>query len=66
LPTIKADEIRDMSNENREKMLQEYRTELIKIKTMVNAGGSIENPSRSKYLKKGIARILTVMNEKEE
>jgi large subunit ribosomal protein L29 len=66
MPTIKANEIKEMSSEDRENMLQEYRTELIKIKTMVKAGGSIENPSRSKYLKKAIARILTVMNEKED
>jgi large subunit ribosomal protein L29 len=52
-----------MSQEEREERLQELRTELTKIKTMVKAGGSIENPGRSKSLKKTIARILTIMNE---
>jgi large subunit ribosomal protein L29 len=57
------DEIRDMDNEERQERVQELRTELIKIKTMIKAGGSVENPGRAKALKKTIARILTVINE---
>jgi len=57
------DEIRDMDTEGRQERLQELRTELIKIKTMIRAGGSVENPGRVKALRKTIARILTVMNE---
>lgn len=66
MPILKINEIRDMSPEEREKRLQELRTELTKIKTMIKAGGSIENPGRSKALKKEIARILTINNEEEE
>jgi large subunit ribosomal protein L29 len=57
------DEIRDMDDEERQERVQELRTELIKIRTMIKAGGSVENPGRVKALKKTIARILTVMNE---
>jgi len=57
------DDIRDMDTEGRQERLQELRTELIKIKTMIRAGGSVENPGRVKALRKTIARILTVMNE---
>lgn len=57
------DDIRDMNTEERQERLQEFRTELIKIKTMIRAGGSVENPGRVKALRKTIARILTVMNE---
>ena len=63
MPILRVDEIRDMTQEEREERLQELRTELTKIKTMVKAGGSIENPGRSKSLKKTIARILSIMNE---
>jgi large subunit ribosomal protein L29 len=59
------DEIREMSNEDREERLQEYRTELTKLQTMIKAGGAIENPGRTSVLKKTIARILTVINEEE-
>ena len=45
--------------------LQELRTELTKIKTMIMAGGAIESPGRSKVLRRAIAKILTVINEEE-
>jgi large subunit ribosomal protein L29 len=59
------EEIREMNREEMEEKLQELRTELTKIKTMIKAGGAIENPGRSKVLKKTIAQILTVINEGE-
>jgi large subunit ribosomal protein L29 len=54
-----------MSYEEREERLLELRTELIKLKTMIKAGGAIENPGRVNLLKKTIARILTVINEED-
>jgi len=56
-------EVREMSIEERRKRLTELRTELVRMRTMVEAGGAVENPSRIRGLKKTIARILTVMNE---
>jgi large subunit ribosomal protein L29 len=63
MPILRMDEIRNIDNEERQERVQELRTELIKIKTMIKAGGSVENPGRAKALKKTIARILTVINE---
>jgi len=63
MPILRMDEIRDMDDEKRQERVQELRTELIKIRTMIKAGGSVENPGRVKALKKTIARILTVINE---
>ncbi len=54
-----------MSIEDKEEKLQELRTELTKLQTMIKAGGAIENPGRTNVLKKTIARILTVINEEE-
>jgi len=65
MPILRMEEIREMSNEDREDRLQEFRTELTKLQTMIKAGGAIENPGRTKVLKKTIARILTVINEEE-
>jgi large subunit ribosomal protein L29 len=59
------EEIREMNQEEKESKLQELRTELTKIKTMIKAGGAVENPGRSKVLKKTIAQILTVINEEK-
>jgi large subunit ribosomal protein L29 len=59
------EEIREMSDEDRKKKIQELGTELTKLNTMIKAGGAIENPGRTRLLKRTIARILTVINEEE-
>jgi large subunit ribosomal protein L29 len=63
MPIIRVKEIREMSPEERAKKLQEFRTELVRLKTMVKAGGAVENPARIKELRKAVARILTIENE---
>jgi len=52
-----------MSPEERRKKLNELRAELMRLKAMVKAGGSIENPARIRELRRAIARILTIENE---
>jgi large subunit ribosomal protein L29 len=52
-----------MSFEDREKKVMELRTELLRLKTMVKAGGAVDNPARVRELRKAIARILTIENE---
>ena len=63
MPIIRLKDIREMSSEDREKRVMELRTELLRLKTMVKAGGAIDNPARVQELRKAIARILTVENE---
>ncbi|MCD6538675.1 50S ribosomal protein L29 [Candidatus Bathyarchaeota archaeon] len=63
MPILRVSEIRKMSDEERRRRLSELRAELMRAKTMVKAGGSLENPSRIRELRRAIARILTVMNE---
>jgi large subunit ribosomal protein L29 len=65
MPIIRVKEIREMSHEERVKKLQELRTELLRLRTMVKAGGSVENPARIRELRKAIARILTIENEEK-
>jgi len=65
MPILRIKEIRDMPQEERKKKLGELRTELVRLKTMINAGGAIESPSRIKELRKTIARILTIENEQK-
>jgi large subunit ribosomal protein L29 len=66
MPMKRMREIREISDEERLKRLSELKTELVRMKTMVKAGGAIENPSRIRELRKTIARIKTMMNEKTE
>ena len=63
MPTMRFKEIVDMSNEDRTKKLVELRAELARIRTMINAGGAIDNPARVRLLRRTIAQILTVENE---
>jgi len=63
LPIVRLEDIREMNPEQRQQKLEELKTELSKIKTLINAGGSVENPGRAKALRKTIARIETVTNE---
>ncbi|MEM2937440.1 MAG: 50S ribosomal protein L29 [Candidatus Bathyarchaeia archaeon] len=65
MPILRVKEMREMSPEERKKKLNEFRTELLRLKTMVKAGGSVENPGRIKELRKAIARILTIENEQK-
>jgi len=65
MPIVRVKEIRDMSPEDRYKRLGEFKTELLRLKTMIKAGGTIENPARVKELRKAIAKILTIQREQE-
>jgi large subunit ribosomal protein L29 len=60
MPILRKKEINEMSPEDRGKRLAELRTELSRLRTMVSAGGSIENPMRIRDLRRTIARLMTV------
>lgn len=63
MPILRVKEIRDMSSDDRTKRLGELQTELVRLRTMIKAGGAVENPARVRELRKAIARILTVQAE---
>jgi large subunit ribosomal protein L29 len=63
MPILRVKEIRGMSPDDRKKRLRELQTELVRLRTMIKAGGAIENPARVSELRKTIARILTIDNE---
>jgi len=62
---LRLKDIRDMPSEKRKEKVTEFRTELARLKTMVEAGGSIDNPTRIRELRKTIARILTIEAEEK-
>jgi large subunit ribosomal protein L29 len=62
---LRLKEIRDMPSEKRQEKINELRTELARLKTMVKAGGSIDNPTRIRALRKTIARLLTIEAEEK-
>ncbi|MCD6428804.1 MAG: 50S ribosomal protein L29 [Desulfurococcales archaeon] len=62
--SLSADEIRKMSPEERRKLLNDLRIELIKLRTQAFLG-TLTNVGRIRVVRKNIARILTVMREEE-
>jgi large subunit ribosomal protein L29 len=63
MPILRLKDINNMSSEDRTKKLSELRAELARLKTMIRAGGAVENPARIRELRKAIAKILTIENE---
>jgi large subunit ribosomal protein L29 len=62
---LRLKDIRDMSSDQRIAKVNEFRTELARLRTMIAAGGSIDNPSQIRELRKTIARILTIEAEEK-
>ena len=63
--SIDPDEIRSMSMEERLKLLEELRLELMKLRAQAKMG-TLDNPSRIRIVRKNIARILTIINEEKK
>jgi large subunit ribosomal protein L29 len=63
VPIIRLKDIKGMSAEDRDKKLSELRAELARLRTMVRAGGAVENPARIRELRKAIAKLITIKNE---
>ena len=63
MPIIRLKDIKGMSAEDRDKKLSELRAELARLRTMVRAGGAVENPARIRELRKAIAKLITIKNE---
>lgn len=60
----KMKEIRQLSDENLNKQLDELKNELFDLRFQ-QATGVLENPARIKEIKKTIARIKTVLTERQ-
>jgi large subunit ribosomal protein L29 len=61
---MKATQIRELTSEELQQKYDETSQELFNLR-MQKSTGQIENPSRLRLLRREIARIRTVMNEKE-
>lgn len=61
---MKIDKIREMSSPDLEKELGELKTELFKLRFGLATNG-LDNPMKIKETKKDIARIKTILRERE-
>ncbi|MCK4277842.1 MAG: 50S ribosomal protein L29 [Desulfurellaceae bacterium] len=60
---MKSREIREMDTEGLNKKLQDLKQELFNLRLRKNVE-QLENPKRFRNIRRGIARILTVLREK--
>ncbi len=61
---MKIDEIRNLSSEEITKKIEEYKEELFNLR-FSQATGNLEKPSRIKELRKLVARMKTILRERE-
>ncbi|WEU41077.1 MAG: 50S ribosomal protein L29 [Candidatus Odinarchaeum yellowstonii] len=57
-------QIRNMSDEELDKKIGELYAELSQQRVLIAGGGAVENPSRIRLLRRTIAKLLTVKNER--
>ncbi len=61
---MKANELRELPEEELRERLAEHKEELFNLRFQ-NVTGQLDNPHRMKQVKGEIARILTVLRERE-
>ena len=61
---MNTNEIRKLSTEEINKKIAESKEELFNLR-MKQATGSLENPSRIRELRKTVARLKTILRERE-
>ena len=61
---MKADELRERTSEELVEELKELKSELFKLRFQ-NATSQLNNPMQIKAVKKDIARVKTVMRQRE-
>ena len=60
---MKAKNLREMTNEELSTKLTELKVELFNLRFQL-ATGQLENPVKVKFVKREIARVKTILNEK--
>ncbi len=63
---MKAKEMRELSIEERKAKLKDWRNELMEEYGRSAMGGSPQSPGKIKWIRKNIARMLTVMKGEGE
>lgn len=61
---LKASEIRDMGDDELNEKLTDLKKEIVEEKGQIETGGFADNPGRIKEMRRTIARIKTVLNER--
>jgi ribosomal protein L29 len=57
-------QLREMSEAELLDRLDQLKAELRKVKSEIGAGGAVSKPTQARNIRKSIARVLTVLNER--
>jgi large subunit ribosomal protein L29 len=58
-------ELRELETSELNKRLFEFKKELLKLNAQVASGANVQNPGQLRQTKKNVARILTLLKERE-
>ena len=62
---MKVKDLKEMTKEELDQQLQDIKKELFNLK-LQQVSGQLENPARIKDLRRSVARIRTIQNQKVE
>lgn len=65
MPKLKADELRKLKDEELKEKLFELKAELVKLKSAAKRGTLRKETGKIRAIRKDIARILTIINERK-
>ncbi|MFO8132563.1 MAG: 50S ribosomal protein L29 [Thermoplasmatota archaeon] len=63
---MKPSDMRDMDSSERQEQLADWRNELMEEYGRAAMGGSPQSPGRIRWIRRNIARMLTIMREEGE
>jgi large subunit ribosomal protein L29 len=61
---IRSNDVRKLTDKDFESKMSEIKKELLKLRAQRSAGSSPENPGRIKALRRTVARMITIQNQK--
>lgn len=62
---MEAKEIRELTDAEAQAKLRDLRQELFNLRLQQRAGGRLERPSRMREVRRDIARVQTILRERE-
>ena len=59
-------QLREMNDAELLERLDQLKAELRKVKSEIGAGGAVSKPTQARNIRRSIARVLTVLNERRK
>ncbi len=63
---LRTDDIRNMNENELKEKIRDMKTEIMEERGQIETGGFADNPGRIKEMKRTIAKIKTVLNERKD